>query len=106
MATYNDARTVHNIGSAPVVEVDFTADDVAADPSAVSFQTIDPDDVLVSYTDASPEVTNPTVGRWELQLPALTKSGVWKIRAAGTATVVAVDIGELYVEPDEFNPGA
>lgn len=70
-----------------------------ADPTAVQFSWWPPDGSgPVIFTDADPEVTNPSLGVWECVYPSAADSGVWYVRAEGLAGLVAAAEAEFVVE--------
>lgn len=54
-----------------------------------------------TYTQASPEVTNPLVGRWEL-LYSPASHGTYKWAGKGTGTAAGRDVDSFTVERDEI----
>lgn len=85
-------------GDAPAVDVTFTdASGGAAEATAVTFDVREPGGTITSYTEASPEVTNPAANEWTLQLPAVSTPGVWWVTATATAGLTAVEIGSFRV---------
>ena len=73
---------------------------VATDPTVVTFSVRDPDSVVTSYVyGVDAVVTNPSVGRYLLELAALTLGGVYHYRVEGTGTVQAAAEGEFTIEP-------
>lgn len=80
----------YQIGDQPTVTGYFTAIDTGlpANPSAITIQVRKPDGTVTSYTQA--DATNPAVGTWRFSFPApLDQDGLWRVRFAGTAGVVA-----------------
>lgn len=57
------------VGSNPTLAMSFTDDDGAAtNPTGLTVKLLFPDGTTVeSFTEASPEVSNPGVGEWEWQ---------------------------------------
>ena len=65
---------------------------VLTTPTTVQFQVEDADGLETSYTQASPEVANPSTGVWTLTFTITTNApGRWYVRTRGTAVVLAAD---------------
>lgn len=68
----------------------FTVDGVSADPTTVVYTILGPDGIVVTYTfPGDPEVTNPSVGSYELALGAPSLPGVYQYDVDATGAVVA-----------------
>lgn len=61
------------------------------DPATVTFTARNGDGTPTAYTQADPEVTNPSTGVWELRLDA--DEGDWQIHMDGTTPAVGADTG-------------
>jgi hypothetical protein len=84
MATNN-----YPIGDGFRLEARFKVDGVLTDPSTVTFQLKDPDDIITTYvygTDA--ELVKTGVGIYYMDI-TVTKPLKWWYRIVGTGTVIA-----------------
>lgn len=81
--------TRFDLGSAPLLAATYTDDvGVPADPTSVVVKVRRPDGTTVTYTNASlPAVTHPSLGNFELSLPATTQAGDWWYRFEATGAV-------------------
>lgn len=70
---------------------------VATDPTAVTLQVKDPTGATVAGTTP----THGATGAYTYDL-AITASGVWKYRFAGTGAVVAAEEAKVFVRPSSF----
>ena len=70
--------------------VDFAG--VLTTPTAVKFQVEQADGTETSYTQAAPEVANPSTGVWTLLITLTANDpGRWYVRTRGTAFLLAAD---------------
>lgn len=99
---------VYQNGSAPLIwdvfGIETTPGDfstfVPTNPTTVTYYLRDPDGTVTPYVfGVDPEVTNPSVGRFELRPGALNLAGLWTYRAEGTGAVVAICEGDLTILP-------
>jgi hypothetical protein len=68
---------------------------VPTDPTAVTFTVRDPAGTIFTYINGiDAEVTNPSVGVYELRQGPLSLAGFWTYRAQGTGAVEAVSEGD------------
>lgn len=87
---------VYQLGTAVTITETFKVLDVPTDPTTVTYAVVDPDGVETLYVfGTAPEVTNPSVGVYVLDLPALTVPGTWIYTITGTGAVEAVGSGEF-----------
>lgn len=79
---------------------------VPTDPGGVTFTTRDPAGTLVTYVfGVDPEVTNPSVGVYELRQGPLTLAGTWTYAVVGTGAVEATLEGDWSILPSSvFTP--
>lgn len=99
--------TTLQIGDQPTITAYFTAIDTGlpANPSAITVQVRKPDGTVVAYTQA--DCSNPAVGTWRFAFPApVDQDGLWRVRFAGTAGVVAAAEISFSVECSVFGEAA
>ena len=100
----------YDIGDEVIITALFTdaVTGAAADPTALTWRILHPDtgtQVVDDYTEASPEVDNPTVGTWTLTFTITAADfipGAYWSRPAGTATIVAADEAWFRVKRSSF----
>lgn len=82
----------------------FTVDGVETNPTTVTWTFLGPDGVTTVYTNASPEVTNPSVGNFVLSLAPPGNPGFYSYDVDATGAVVASRSGSFYVIPNAAIP--
>lgn len=89
------------VGSAPVITATFAEDDgVPADPTAVEVVTYAPDGTRTVYTHPDATISNPSTGTWVFTFPAgITQHGIWWVKIAGTAGILAASEVSFKVRP-------
>lgn len=95
-----------DIGDQPTLVVTFkTADGTLADPTGITFEVLHPSDVDGAPTTTANETaaTNPSTGIWHYTVPLLDEEGWWRVRAKGTAGVVAAVELKFQVRATRFN---
>ena len=96
---------VYQLGTAVTITETFSVLGTPTDPTTVVYEVFDPLGVSTTYTfGVDIEVTNPSVGVYVLDLPALTEPGTWRYSITGTGTVVAVGQGEFTVLQSSVAP--
>jgi hypothetical protein len=89
---------VYTAGTAVTITETFKILNVPTDPTTVTFTVQDPGGVDTSYVfGVDPEVTNPDVGDYVLQLPALTQPGIYYYTVVGTGAVEASGGGDFTI---------
>lgn len=92
-------------GSRPIATVRFRRNSTGAveDPTAVLFTWRDPLGVDQAFTEAAPEVENPSVGVWVCTFPAAAvEPGTWHVRAEGTAGLIAAAEASFVIDGSVF----
>lgn len=80
---------LYYLGNEVTVFYTFTVDGVATDPTTVTFTVELPDQTTETFVNGvDPEVTNPSVGYYELAYTPLT-AGVYQYKVVGAGAVVA-----------------
>lgn len=98
MTTLN-AGQVLNVGQVPLITATCRdIDGTLANPASITFY-VDTNGLELTYTQVSPEVTNPSVGIWKCQLPAIDRSARHQIRVKGTGAVADVAQTSFDVRP-------
>jgi hypothetical protein len=82
-----------DIGDEVKVTATFTdVNGTLTNPTALTFQVEHADATEVAYTQASPEVANPSTGIWTLTFTiTVNDPGRWYVRSRATAGVKAAD---------------
>ena len=74
-----------------------------ASPTAVTFILRNPAGIETPYVaGTASEVENPATGVFTFTVPVLTTAGTYRLRAKGTATVIAAVEGSFTVRPSRF----
>ena len=82
----------------------FTLDGVLTNPTLVTYTILGPDGITTVYTNADPEVANPSVGEFVLSLAPLTNPGSYAYSVVATGAVEAARNGAFYIIPDAAIP--
>ena len=82
----------------------FTLDGVETNPTLVTYTILGPDGVTTVYTNADPEVTNPSVGNFLLSLSPPGNPGSYGYSVVATGAVEASRFGSFYVIPNPAVP--
>jgi hypothetical protein len=82
----------------------FTLDGVLTNPTLVTYTILGPDGTTTIYTNADPEVDNPSVGEFVLSLAPLTNPGSYAYSVVATGAVEAARNGGFYIIPDAAIP--
>jgi hypothetical protein len=95
----------YDVGDQPIVTATFRDEaDVLESPSTVTVKVIEPNGTqraTVTTPDAS--ITNPSTGVFAYTFPAaLDQSGIWRVKFAGTAGLVAAEEIEFMVRRTTF----
>lgn len=104
----------YTLGTGITLSAPFAVNGIAADPTTVTFYIRDPLDDLTTYVfGVDPEITNPSVGLYQLALVP-TIPGHYNWRAEGTGAVIAACEGDFEIlpsptltietQPPEFGP--
>ena len=93
-------------GTAVTITETFTILGVPTNPTTVTFSVEEPDLTIDTYVfGVAPEVTNPSVGVFKLNLPAQTQIGVYHYSVQGTGLVAATSQGDFTIFPLSSQPG-
>lgn len=77
-------------GTTPVIDLTFRdPDDVLEDPSTITAIHRDPDGVETTYTQADPEITQQSTGKWRLILPPADR-GAHTVHVVGVGATTTV----------------
>lgn len=90
-----------DVGTAPTIEATIRdIDNSLVNPTSITVTTRSPSDNDTTYTDASAEVTNPSVGVWRFTFPAaITEHGKWWVRWDTAGANVVAEETSLNVIP-------
>lgn len=96
---------IYQLGTAVTITETFSVLGVPTNPTTVTYTVVDPLGVSTAYVfGVDPEVTNPGVGIFVLDLPATTEPGQWLYEIAGTGAVIANGSGEFTVLQSTIAP--
>jgi hypothetical protein len=99
--------STYTLGTAVSITETFSVLGVATDPTTVVYTVVDPLGVSTSYLfGTDPEVSNPSVGVYVLDLPPTTEPGTYQYSITGTGAVDAVGSGEFTVLQSSTAPVA
>ena len=95
--------TIYDYGDTPLVTATFVdINDAAADPTAVTFKVIKPDNTTTTTTHPDAAIVNTAVGTWTYQMDTLDAEGSWAVRVEGTGAVAAAGEKRFIVRSTEF----
>jgi len=92
---------VYDINDKVKLEITFTQNSVAADPTAVTLKVQDPSGNETSYTYALGQITKAATGNYYKEI-SVDEAGEWYYRFEGTGGVVAAGENMFYVRQSQF----
>ena len=96
------AHRDYDIGDQPTIVARFAdVDGVAADPTAITFSLMAPDDTVVTADEGDADNTGVGVWRWPIPAP-FDQSGVWRFRVEATAGLQTAEETAVRVRPSKF----
>lgn len=96
---------VYPLNTSVTITETFTVLGVPTDPTTVTYKVKDPEGTETSYVwTVAPEVTNPGVGIYVLELAPVTVPGPWLYQIIGTGAVEAAGSGEFTVMQSAIDP--
>lgn len=103
--SHKDDIDTYDIDDAPILVGTFRdQNDTLTSPTEATFEVEDPNGTKTTYTlTGDAEVTESSTGVIHCALPAVTVSGIWHWKVAGTGTVTAATPDEkFYVTRSRF----
>jgi len=101
MATGSNNQVRYRIGQQPVITARCTnAAGALANPTTITFQTVDPAGTQTSTSNPNAAITNPSTGIWVYTWPGstgVTVAGMYGWRVKGVGTVIDADDGTFEV---------
>jgi hypothetical protein len=95
----------YSLGTAVSVEETFTVLGIPDDPTTVVFSVVDPAGVETTYTyGTDPEVSNPAIGIYVLDLDPPTLPGIYRYTVTGTGAVEASIPGDFTMLQNTVDP--